>query len=163
MHKSVVRAVLAGLAAITLLLGLAGTAQATSASASWKLKNGTTFQVNGWHCGFYVKSCSWTASTKLTKGSKHYKATWIQNRTELQAHGFRASIKISKNPEATLTMKSKSLGEVRWKNYHAWISDNSGKMTPGWTTVYVSVRSCGSAKVTSKISVSEKCVYAGAA
>jgi hypothetical protein len=136
-------------------------ADATSDSASWNLKGGDTFQVNAWHCGTYVNTCSWTSSTKLL-GSNPFNAVWIQNRAELEAHGISASLTISKNPEATLTMVSKSLGVVRWKNYNAWISDNSGKMDPNWSTAYVSTRSCGSAKVNSSISVSEKCVYAGA-
>ena len=164
LHKTLLGKIGAVLIGALLLTGLlVSPASATKASNHWNIKNGTTFTVNGWHCGTYVKSCSWTSSAQLKKGSRHYNAAWIQNRTELQAHGFRVSLKISKNPEATLTMKSKSLGEVRWKNYTSWISDNSGKMYPSWTTVYVSVKSCGSAKVNSKISISEKCVYAGAA
>jgi hypothetical protein len=60
-------------------------------------------------------------------------------------------------------MKSRSLGEVRWKNTNANISDTYGQMRPGGATTYVSTRSCGSAQVTSAIKVSEKCAYAGAA
>lgn len=96
-------------------------------------------------------------------GTNPRKAKWIQNRTELAAHGFSVSITISKNPEATLTMKSRSLGEVRWRNTSANISDTYGQMKPGGTTTYVSTKSCGSAQVTSAIKVSEKCAYAGAA
>ncbi|MET9294431.1 hypothetical protein [Streptomyces sp. NPDC003077] len=140
----------------------ASPAQATSASGSWGIPGGNKISVNAWHCGFYVNACDWKASTKMS-GSKPTKAKWIQNRAELAAHGVSVSIKISKNPEATLTMKSKSMGEVRWKNTKAKISDTHGQMRPSKSTVYVSTKSCGSAQVTSKIKVSEKCVYAGAA
>lgn len=138
-----------------------GAAHATDDSASWNLKGGDTFQVNAWHCGTYVHTCSWKTSTKLL-GVRPVNAYWIENRAELQAHGFSASIKISKKPEATLTMRSKSLGVIRWKNIHSWISDLSGSMSPNWSTAYVSTRSCGSAHVTFGITVSEKCTYAGA-
>ncbi|WP_223206309.1 hypothetical protein [Streptomyces xanthii] len=144
-------------------LVLAGSpAHATSASTQVGLPGGNKITVNSWHCNTYVKSCSWKASTKMS-GSHPKQAAWIQNRAELKAHGFRVSVKISKNPEATLTMKSKSLGVVRWKNHTARIADTYGKMTPSKATVYVSTKSCGSAKVTSRIKVSEKCAYAGAA
>ena len=149
-------------AAAATAVTLASPASATSASSDWRLAGGDTFQLNGWHCGTYVTACSWTASTKLL-GYNPANARWIENKTELEAHGISASLTISKNPEATLTMVSSSLGVVRWRNYNAWISDNSGVMRPGWTTVYVSVRSCGSASVNANITVSQKCVYAGAA
>ena len=68
----------------------------------------------------------------------------------------------SKDPNATLTMVSKSLGEVKWTNTKAWIADNSGQMKPNWSTTYVSTKSCGSGKVNASITVSEKCVEAGA-
>ncbi|MCX5525047.1 hypothetical protein AB0L47_06495 [Streptomyces bobili] len=140
----------------------ASPAQATSASTSVGLPGGNKVSVNAWHCGFYVSACDWKASTKMS-GTNPRKAKWIQNRAELQAHGISVSLTISKNPEATLTMKSRSLGEVRWKNTNANISDTYGQMRPGGATTYVSTRSCGSAQVTSAIKVSEKCAYAGAA
>ncbi|GIE83117.1 hypothetical protein Aph02nite_90670 [Actinoplanes philippinensis] len=142
-------------------LGLTGPAMATSDSASWNLAGGDKWQVNAWHCGTYVNACNWTSSTKLL-GSNPATAQTITNRAELQAHGVSASLTISKNPEATLTMKSKSLGEVKWTNTRAWIADNSGQMKPNYSTVYVSTRSCGSGKVNASITVSEKCVEAGA-
>ncbi|MFI9548541.1 hypothetical protein ACIHAR_32270 [Streptomyces sp. NPDC052016] len=137
-------------------------AHATSASTSVGIPGGNKISVNAWHCGFYVTACDWKASTKMS-GINPRKAKWIQNRAELAAHGISVSITISKNPEATLTMKSKSLGEVRWKNTNASISDTYGQMRPGGATTYVSTKSCGSAKVTNSINVSEKCAYAGAA
>ncbi|MFE0455406.1 hypothetical protein ACFW2D_29895 [Streptomyces sp. NPDC058914] len=137
-------------------------AHATSASTSVGVPGGNKISVNAWHCGFYVTACDWKASTKMS-GTNPRKAKWIQNRAELAAHGISVSITISKNPEATLTMKSKSLGEVRWKNTNASISDTYGQMRPGGATTYVSTKSCGSAKVTNSINVSEKCAYAGAA
>jgi hypothetical protein len=137
-------------------------AHATSASTSVGIPGGNKISVNAWHCGFYVTACDWKASTKMS-GTNPRKAKWIQNRAELAAHGISVSITISKNPEATLTMKSKSLGEVRWKNTNASISDTYGQMRPGGATTYVSTKSCGSAKVTNSINVSEKCAYAGAA
>ncbi|MGX1270940.1 hypothetical protein [Streptomyces phaeoluteigriseus] len=140
----------------------ASPAHATSASTSVGLPGGNKVSVNAWHCGFYVSACDWKASTKMS-GTNPRKAKWIQNRAELQAHGVSVSLTISKNPEATLTMKSRSLGEVRWRNTNANISDTYGQMRPGGATTYVSTRSCGSAQVTSAIKVSEKCAYAGAA
>lgn len=139
----------------------AAPAHATSATTTVGLPGGNKISINAWHCGVYVSACDWKASTKMS-GSNPKKAKWIQNRADLQAHGISVSIKISKNPEATLTMKSKSLGEVRWKNTNANISDTYGQMRPSKTTVYVSTKSCGSAQVTSAIKVSEKCAYAGA-
>ncbi|MFD0026043.1 hypothetical protein [Streptomyces sp. NPDC058382] len=145
------------------LLFVATPAHATSASNTWGIPGNHKMQVNAWHCGTYVNDCSWTASTKLYKGKAHEKAQWVQNRAILAAHGVKVSIKISKNPEATLKMTSKSQGEVRWKNTKSWISDTNGKMKPSKLTVYVSTKSCGSAKLTSKIKFTEKCVSAGAA
>ncbi|MCF2537602.1 MULTISPECIES: hypothetical protein [Streptomyces] len=140
----------------------ASPAHATSASTSVGIPGGNKISINAWHCGFYVTACDWKASTKMS-GTNPRKAKWIQNRAELAAHGISVSITISKNPEATLTMKSRSLGEVRWKNTNASISDTYGQMRPGGATTYVSTKSCGSAKVTNSINVSEKCAYAGAA
>jgi hypothetical protein len=150
-------AIAAGTLALT-----AAPAHATSASTSVGIPGGNKITINAWHCGFYTTACDWKASTKMS-GTNPRKAKWIQNRTELEAHGISVSITISKNPEATLTMKSRSLGEVRWKNTNANISDTYGQMKPGGTTTYVSTKSCGSAQVTSSIRVSEKCAYAGAA
>ncbi|MDK1472275.1 hypothetical protein QNO07_02340 [Streptomyces sp. 549] len=95
-------------------------------------------------------------------GSNPKNAQWIQNRAELRAHGVSASLTISKTPSATLTMKSRSLGEVRLRNTKTWIADTSGQMKPSKLTVHVSTKSCGSAQVNSSIKVSEKCAYAGA-
>ncbi|GGU32780.1 hypothetical protein [Streptomyces lavendofoliae] len=140
----------------------ASPAHATSSSTSVGIPGGNKISVNAWHCGFYVTACDWKASTKMS-GTNPRKAKWIQNRAELRAHGVSVSITISKNPEATLTMKSRSMGEVRWKNTNANISDTHGQMRPGGATTYVSTKSCGSAKVTNSINISEKCAYAGAA
>lgn len=170
---------LAPLRALAVAVGLCGSlaiavpAEATNSSATWNLKGGDTFQVNAWHCGTFLRKCSWATSTKLL-GNHPAKARWIENRAILQAHGFRASLSISKSPGAVLTQSSKSTGIVRWRNYKAWVADNSGVMSPNWTTTYVSTQSCGSAlatyntKVKKKvktvtINVTEKCVYAGAA
>lgn len=165
MNKNIRMRLMSGAAAVFAVgaLALSATpAQATSDSTTVGLPGGNKISINAWHCGTYVNACDWKASTKMS-GSNPSKARWIQNRAELEAHGVSVSIKISKNPEATLTMKSRSLGEVRWKNTNANISDTYGQMSPSWSTVYVSTRSCGSAKVTSSINVSEKCAYAGAA
>lgn len=151
----------AAAAAGILVLSVGGSASAKPASASWNLPGGDTFQVNAWHCGAYRTACSWNASVKLL-GYHPTTARWIKNRSELRAHGIRASLTISKNPSATLTMKSRSLGVASLRNTHAWIADTSGVMSPSWSTAYVSVRSCGTASVNSNITVSEKCVYHGA-
>jgi hypothetical protein len=157
-----VTAVLAMLACtFTSLVALAAPAGATSASASWNLSGGDTWQVNAWHCGTYWDKCSWTSSTKLL-GSNPANAQWISNRAELEAHGGSLSITLSKHPSATITFTSSSLGKVTWTNWNAWISDNSGVMDPSWSTAWVSTRSCGWGRVNSSIYVSEKCVYAGA-
>ncbi|MDF3301022.1 hypothetical protein [Streptomyces tropicalis] len=154
----------AAAAAAGALLLAAAPAHATSASNSWGIPGGHKMQVNAWHCGSYFSACDWKASTKLYKGKGHDKAQWVQNRAILAAHGVSVSIKISKNPEATLKMTSKSQGEVRWKNYghNKWISDTYGQMKPSKLTVYVSTKSCGSAQISSRIKFTEKCVTAGA-
>ncbi|MEN3586206.1 hypothetical protein AAH978_18900 [Streptomyces sp. ZYX-F-203] len=165
MHKGMRMRVMSGTAAALTagaLVLTASPARATSASTSVGIPGGNKISVNAWHCGFYVRACKWKASTKMS-GTNPRKAKWIQNRAELAAHGVGVSIKISKNPEATLTMKSRSQGEVRWKNTNASIADTYGEMGPGGATTYVSTKSCGSAKVTNSIYVSEKCAYAGAA
>ncbi|MFC1420060.1 hypothetical protein [Streptacidiphilus cavernicola] len=149
-------------AALTAVVMATSPASATTASTTWNLPGGDTFQVNAWHCGTYVSACSWTTSTKLL-GSTPFNASWIRNKASLQAHGVSASLSISSSPSASISWTSKSLGSVTWTNTNNWDSDFSGVMKPGWTTVYVSTQSCGSAKVNSSISVSEKCVYAGAA
>lgn len=146
------------------LLFAAAPAQATSSSGTWGIP-GHKMQVNAWHCGSYVTTCDWKASTKVYKGTAHDSAQWVQNRAILTAHGVSVSLTISKNPEATLKMTSRSQGEVRWKNYggHKWIADTYGQMKPSSLTVYVSTKSCGSAQITSSIKFTEKCVTAGAA
>lgn len=136
-------------------------ARATSASNAVGLPGGNRVTVNAWHCGVYVSACDWKASTKMS-GKRPRTARWIQNRAELEAHGVSVSLAVSKNPQATLTMVSRSLGVVRWRNTNASISDTWGQMRPSKGTVYVSTRSCGSAQVTGAIKVSEKCAYAGA-
>ncbi|TVZ94338.1 hypothetical protein [Streptomyces sp. BK340] len=153
----------AAAAAAGALLLAAAPAHATQASHTWGIP-GHKMQVNAWHCGSYVTACDWKASTKLYKGRSHDSAQWVQNRAILAAHGVSVSIKISKNPEATLTMNSRSQGTVRWKNYggHKWIADTYGQMKPSMLTVYVSTKSCGSAQINSRIKFTEKCVYAGA-
>lgn len=133
----------------------------TAASASWNLPGGDRWEVNAWHCGVFSSACDWTSSTKLL-GNSPANAWNITNRAELEAHGVGVSLEISKEPKATLTMKSSSLGEVRWTNTNAWIADLSGQMHPSGFTTFVSTRSCGSGQVNANISVSEKCVYAGA-
>ncbi|MFG2129041.1 hypothetical protein ACGFNV_14750 [Streptomyces sp. NPDC048751] len=134
---------------------------ATSASTTVGLPGGNKIAINAWHCALYANACDWKASTKMS-GLSPRKARWIQNRAELEAHGVSVSLTVSKNPEATMTMVSRSVAEVRWKNTHASISDTWGQMRPSKSTVYVSTRSCGSAQVTGAIKVSEKCAYAGA-
>jgi hypothetical protein len=148
-------------AALAGVLATAGPAMATSNSSDWNLAGGDKWQVNAWHCGLYTNACDWKASTKLV-GTNPGTAQTIQNRAELEAHGLGATIEISKEPKATLTMKSSSLGEVRWTNTNAWIADNSGQMKPSKLSAYVSVKSCGSGRVNANINVSEKCVTAGA-
>lgn len=147
--------------AILFTAGMALPAQATSASSSWNIPGGNKLEVNAWHCGLFAKACDWKASTKM-KGTKPKSAQWIQNRAEIKAHGIGAKVTISKNPSAVLKMKSKSMGEVRLKNTKTWIADTSGQIRPTGAPGYVSTKSCGSAQVTSKIKVSEKCVTAGA-
>ncbi|MFF0202364.1 hypothetical protein [Streptomyces sp. NPDC005017] len=154
------RSTSAALAALALALTTT-TAGATSSSHTVGLPGGNRITINAWHCGVYVNACDWKASTKMS-GERPRTARWIQNRAELEAHGVSVSLAVSKNPEATLTMVSRSLGVVRWRNTNASISDTYGQMRPSRGTVYVSTRSCGSAQVNGAIKVSEKCAYAGA-
>lgn len=165
MTKSRKRAAMVAVAAVAASIGgiatTAAPASATSASASWNLSGGDTWQVNAWHCGTYWDKCSWTTSTKLL-GYSPVNARSISNRAELEAHGGSLSITLSKNPSAGITFTSSSLGKVTWTNTNAWISDNAGVMDPSWSTAWVSTRSCGWGTVNSSITVSTKCVYAGA-
>lgn len=140
---------------------LAPSAEATKASSNTRLSGGDTWQVNAWHCGTYWDKCSWTSSTKLL-GTNPSNARRISNRAELEAHGGKLSITLSKHPSATITFSSSSLGKVTWTNTTAWISDNAGVMDPSFSTAWVSTRSCGWGTVNSSITVSTKCAYAGA-
>ncbi|MER5373992.1 hypothetical protein [Streptomyces sp. NPDC002553] len=155
-----VRGCSVALAAVALVFSATPT-HATSASTSVGLPGGNKIDINAWHCTLYTNACDWKASTRMS-GKRPKMARWIQSRAELEAHGVRVSVSISKNPEATLTMVRKSLGVVRWKNTNASISDTFGQMRPSRGTMYVSTRSCGSAHVAGAIRVSEKCAYAGA-
>ncbi|WP_066883676.1 hypothetical protein [Carbonactinospora thermoautotrophica] len=134
----------------------------TGDESRWSVGYGT-FVVKAWHCTMYRSACDWRSETMLVNNGGRI-MDWIQNRSELEAHGPSATITISKNPEATLTMKSRSLGEVRWKRF---VSNNvvtRGQMRPSWSTAWVSVRSCGSGDGPGSYGyVSEKCAYAGAA
>ena len=163
MRKSLIitRAAISAAAAMAAVALVPPPAGATRASTQWRIPGGDTWEVNAWHCTTYWDVCDWTASAKLL-GNTPPNAIWINNRTELEAHGVGVSIEISKEPKATLDMKSDSLGQVTWTNNNAWIADNSGTMDPSWSTVYVSTRSCGSGQVTTDFFVSEKCVYAAA-
>ncbi|WP_330349054.1 hypothetical protein [Streptomyces sp. NBC_00582] len=148
------------LAALALVLSATPT-HATSAATTVGLPGGNKIAINAWHCAVYVNACDWRASTTMS-GLNPRKAQWIQNRAELEAHGVGGSLQISQNPGATLTVISKALAEVRWKNTNASIADTWGQVRPSKTTMYVSTRSCGTAQVTGAIKVSEKCAYAGA-
>lgn len=146
---------------LMLMLGFATPASATSERNSWNIPGGNVLEVFGSHCNTFVRTCDWGSHTKMF-GTRPYNAQWIENRTTLEAHGFRASITISAPPSAEITIHSRSMGTVRWRNFNAWTVYNSGTLRPSWSTAYVSVESCGSAKVTNRIFVSEKCVRAGA-
>lgn len=152
--------VLAFVAASTAVVGVSSPAAAVSESNSWNLSGGDKWQQNAFECNVFAFTCDWTASTKLL-GTTPSVAKTITNRTELEAHGISVSIEISKEPKATLTMKSRALGEVKWTNTDNWIADNSGQMKPSIGALSLSTKSCGFGKVNNSITVSEKCVEAG--
>ncbi|MGH2917170.1 MAG: hypothetical protein ACRDLS_01020 [Solirubrobacteraceae bacterium] len=119
-------------------------APATSASTELNLVGGDTLQANAWHCGTYVKSCSWQSSAKLL-GYHPARARWIRNTAEIEAHGFRAKITLGKVINVEIIEKKRSLIKTRWTNRKHWISWSSGKVKPSWTTLFVSTRSSATA------------------
>lgn len=123
-----------------LALAVVPTAHGTSSSSSLDLKGGNKLEANAWHCGTYVKSCSWKSSAKLL-GTNPRRASWIQNNAVAKAHGPFAKLTIGKSTNVEITLKSKNLVKTRWRNSRAWISDSSGKVSPSFSTVYVSTES----------------------
>lgn len=119
-------------------------AGATSASNDLRLSGGDTLVSDAWHCSTYVKSCSWRTAAKL-KGNTPRRARWIQMNSEVQGHGISPKITIGKNTNVEITFRSKSLVKTRWRNRQHWISWSGGKVSPSFSTAYVSTRSSASA------------------
>jgi hypothetical protein len=115
-------------------------ATATTASSELNLRGGDKLQANAFHCGVYLNSCSWSTSAKLI-GTTPRRASWIQNNSEIRAHGPSAKLTLGKSTNIEITFKSRSLIKTRWRNSKTWISDSNGKVSPSKTTVYVSTRS----------------------
>ena len=152
-------------AALTTLLAagiaVAPSAEATSSTTNLRLNGGDVLQVNAWHCGTYVSSCSWKTSTKVL-GSHPLKASSVTNASQLQAHGWGGSISLGSSWNVTITGSSHSLVSTRWTNTNAWISDSGGVVKPGWATAWVSTRATGSARHPIFGSPSNVQAYAGA-
>ena|ERR1022692_713053 len=142
-------------------LAVAPMAQATSSSTSLRLNGGDALQVNAWHCGSYVSSCSWSTSTQLLGWSPAL-ASSITNQSQLQAHGWGGSISLGSSWNVTITGSSHTLVSTRWTNTNAWIADSGGVVKPGWATAWVSTRAIGSAYHRTFGSPSNVQAYAGA-
>lgn len=155
------RTTIIGAALAATLLGAALPAHATGAQNDFQTGYGT-FRVKAYHCSVYTTACDWRSETMLINNGGRIMDT-ITNVSRLEAHGVDVSVRISKNPEATLTMVSRSLGEVRWTRFTSNNVVTRGQMQPSGGTTYVSVNSCGSGDGPSSFGfVSEKCAYAGA-
>lgn len=140
------RRVLPGLAIMGAVVAMLVPASglATSAQSELNLVGGDTLQANAWHCGTYVKACSWQSSAKLL-GHNPARARWIKNVAEVRAHGIRARLTLGTSTNVEIVEKSRSLIKTRWTNRRHWISWSRGKVKPGWTTAYVSTKVTASA------------------
>jgi hypothetical protein len=121
---------------------LAGPAvvHATSASTQLHLNGGDTLEADAFHCTSYFRHCSWQTSAKLL-GTHPHRASWIQNNAEIQAHGISPKISLGKSINIEITFKSRSLVKTRWRNTRSWISWSKGKVSPSFSTAYVSTKS----------------------
>ncbi|PZS21543.1 MAG: hypothetical protein DLM61_27810 [Pseudonocardiales bacterium] len=126
-------------ASVVLAVIAAAPAAGTSAHNELRLNRGDRLQSNAWHCGVYFRSCSWQTSAKLL-GYTPANARWITNYSEVKAHGISPKITIGKNTNVEITFKSSTLIKTRWTNRNAWISWSSGKVSPSFTTAYISTR-----------------------
>lgn len=117
---------------------------ATSGQNELRLNGGDTLESNAWHCGTYFRHCSWQTSAKLV-GSHPRRARWISVNTEVKAHGPSAKITLGKTTNVEITFKSSNLVRTRWINRKHWISWSGGKVSPSFSTTYVSTRSSASA------------------
>lgn len=133
--------VVAGMATVAVLPSTVG---ATSASNELRLRGGDTLKSNAWHCSTYVKHCSWRTSAKLL-GYNPARARRIGVSSEIRAHGISPKITIGKSTNVEITFKSKKLLKTRWVNRRHWISWSGGKVSPSFSTAYVSTRSSASA------------------
>lgn len=156
------RRVLVGSCAVVLALIIgSSSASATGSQIDFDLNYGT-FRVKAYHCSVYGSACDWRSEAMLVNNRGRIMDS-IESRSMLEAHGVSVSVVISTNPEATLTMVSRSLGEVRWRKFVANNVVTRGQMRPSAGTTFVSVTSCGSGDGPDTFGfVSEKCAYAGA-
>jgi hypothetical protein len=117
---------------------------ATSSSSQLNLNGGDILEADAFHCTAYFKHCSWQTSAKLL-GNHPTVASWIQNSSEIQAHGIVPKISLGKSINVEITFKSRTLIKTRWRNTHSWISWSKGKVSPSFSTAYVSTRATASA------------------
>jgi hypothetical protein len=131
---------IATLGAASLVLGAPSAGQATSASSELNLNGGNKLVSDAFHCTTYFRHCSWQTSAKLI-GNSPKRATWIQNNASIEGHGVSAKITLGKSTNVEVTFKSKTLIKTRWRNTKSWISWSKGKVSPSFSTAYVSTTS----------------------
>ena len=146
MRKRFIVTFVAALAlAVPVLLGVAASpASATSASTTINLKGGDRLQANAWHCGTYLRACSWANSAKVL-GCNPCFARSVTNLSEVRVHGIVLNITISKPINVSIVYRSTGLVRSRWTNTHAWISDSSGVANVSPLSTYVSSKETASA------------------
>jgi hypothetical protein len=148
-----------GTALITMTAGVAG---ATSGSTTLNLSGGDKLQANAWHCGTYVRACSWANSAKVLGTHPSY-ADSVTNQSNIQVHGISLSISLGSTTNVSIIYHSSGLIKSKWTNYNAWISDSSGIAHVSVLSTYVSSREIASAHDAIFGSPSGVTAYAGAA
>jgi hypothetical protein len=132
-----------GVVAAATLTGPAAV-HATNASTQLQLNGGDTLEADAFHCTSYWKHCNWQTSAKLL-GTHPKLASWIQNNAEIKAHGIFPKITLGKSTNIEITFKSTTLIKTRWRNTHSWISWSKGKVSPSFSTAYITTKSTASA------------------
>lgn len=135
----------AGIAGVVMAAALLpSTVGATSARNELRLRGGDTLQSNAWHCSTYMRHCSWQTSAKLL-GHNPSRARWIAVHSEVKGHGIRPKITLGRTTNVEITFRSRKLVRTRWINRRHWISWSAGRVSPSFSTAYVSTRSSASA------------------
>lgn len=102
--------ILSGVAAATMTVAsvaaMTTPAQAFSSSSSITT-GGVTYKTSAESCNVYLRSCSWSASTSLSKSRS------FTHRGDVKANGISVSITISADPSASITGNSTKLATAK--------------------------------------------------